>query len=210
MIGPAYRIVTPRLVLRCYEPRDAAMAKAAIDASLPELKRFMSWAHGEPTDPQTKIALMRQFRGRFDLGQDFVYGIFDAQERVCLGGAGLHTQKDPHVRELGYWISTSQAKKGYATEAASALVQVAFRVDCVGRLELRCLPDNAASIAVARKIGMQLEGTARGAHVWHDGTTRDMLVFSAIPADLDRMPARLVPIEAFGAVGERLTESNAR
>ena len=210
MIGPAYRIVTPRLVIRCYEPRDAAMVKAAIDASLPELKRFMSWAHGEPTDSETKVALLRQFRGRFDLGQDFVYGIFDAAERECVGGAGLHTQKAPHVREIGYWIATTHTKNGYATEAASALAQVAFRVDRAGRLELRSLPDNAASVAVARKIGMQLEGTARSAHVWHDGTTRDMLVFSATPADLDRMPARLVPIEAFGAAGERLTEPNAR
>jgi len=203
-LGPAYRVVTPRLVIRCYAPTDAPMVKAAIDASLPELVKFLPWAHGEPTDVATKAALLRQFRGRFDLGQDFVYGIFDRAERECLGGTGLHTRQGPHIREIGYWIASAHTKKGYATEAASAMLQVAFRVDHVGRVEIRSLPENAASVAVARKMGMQLEGTARGAHVWQDGTTRDMLVFSAVPADLDRIPARLVSVEAFGAAGERI------
>ncbi len=202
--GPAYRIVTPRSIIRCFAPSDAPKVKAAIDSSLVELMRFMPWAHGEPTDVETKAALLRQFRGRFDLGQDFTYGVFDRAEQRVLGGTGLHTRQGPHIREIGYWIATSETGKGLATEVASALVQVAFRVDHVGRVEIRTLPENAASVAVARKVGVQLEGTARGSQVWHDGTTRDMLVFAATPADLERMPARLVPIEAYGATGDRI------
>ncbi len=50
----------------------------------------MPWAHAEPTTLEQKVQLLRQFRGRFDLDQDMVYGIFDRDERRAIGGTGLH------------------------------------------------------------------------------------------------------------------------
>jgi len=202
--GPAYRITTPRLVIRCWSPEDAPLLKKSIDASLPELRAWMPWAQREPEPVEAKVALLRQFRGRFDSGEDFAYAIFDASEREVLGGTGLHTRQGPMMREIGYWVASAHAKKGVATEAASALLQVAFRVDGVTRVEIRCAPDNAASAAVARKLGMKLEGTLRADTFRPDGSIRDTLLFSAIKAELDELPARNLSVQAFGAVGERL------
>jgi hypothetical protein len=36
----------------------------------------MPWAAAEPKPLEEKAELLRVFRGRFDLGEDFVYGIF--------------------------------------------------------------------------------------------------------------------------------------
>lgn len=202
--GPAYRVITPRLVLRCWAPEDAPKLQASIDASLKELRRFMPWAVAEPEPVEAKTIRLRHFRGQFDLGQDFVYGIFDRDEREVIGGAGLHTRQGPYIREIGYWIATAHTKKGYATEAASALLQVAFRVDGVPRVEIRCEPDNVASVAVAKKLGMKLEGTLRANTVRHDGSVRDTLLFAALKAELDELPARNLSVQALGAVGERL------
>jgi RimJ/RimL family protein N-acetyltransferase len=202
--GPAYRVLTPRLVLRCWAPEDAPKLKASIDASLGELRRFMPWATAEPEPIEAKIARLRHFRGNFDLGQDFAYAIFDPEEREVLGAGGLHVHQGPYVREIGYWIATAHTKKGLATEAASALLQVAFRVDGVPRVEIRCEPDNVASAAVARKLGMKLEGTLRANTTRPDGSVRDTLLFSALKAELDELPARSLPVQAFDAVGERL------
>jgi len=202
--GPAYRVVTPRLVIRCWSPYDAPKLQAAIDSSLPELRRFMPWAAAEPEPLEQKQIRLRQFRGRFDLGEDFVYGIFDSSEDEVIGGTGLHTRLGPFIREIGYWVATKHAKKGLATEAAGALMQVAFRVDGVPRVEIRCEPDNVASVAVAKKLGMKLEGTRRQDTVRPDGSVRDTLVFSALKAELDELPCRNLSVQAFGAVGERL------
>jgi hypothetical protein len=38
------------------------------------------------------VQLLRGFRGRFDLGQDFAYGIFVPDDSEVLGGTGLHTR----------------------------------------------------------------------------------------------------------------------
>ncbi|HEV8114047.1 MAG TPA: hypothetical protein VGR31_14845 [Planctomycetota bacterium] len=37
--GPAYRIETDRLVLRCFDPNDAVLLKSAVDASLGDVPR---------------------------------------------------------------------------------------------------------------------------------------------------------------------------
>jgi RimJ/RimL family protein N-acetyltransferase len=202
--GPAYRVETSRLVIRCWSPADAPLLKVAIDSSLPALKRYMPWAEADPEEVDAKTERLRQFRGMFDLGQDFIYGIFDKAEREVLGGTGLHTRRGPTTREIGYWIATAHTRKGIATEACNALLHVAFRVDRVSRVEIRCEPDNTASVGVAKKVGMKLDGTLRGEATRPDGSLRDTLVFSALAAELDDLPARALSVQAFGAVGERL------
>ncbi len=202
--GPAYRVVTPRLVVRCWAPSDAPLLQTAIESSLAHLREYMPWAQREPEPVEQRTERLRQFRGMFDLGQDFVYGVFDASETECLGGTGLHTRQGPLVRELGYWIAKDHVRKGYATEVCNALLQVAFRVDQVPRVEIRCEPTNLASIGVAKKVGMKLDGTLRANTIRPDGSVRDTCVFSALKAELDTLPGRGLSVQAFGAVGERL------
>jgi hypothetical protein len=43
-----YRIVTERLILRCYDPTDAPLLKPAIDGSLEHLR---AWMPGRTTTP---------------------------------------------------------------------------------------------------------------------------------------------------------------
>jgi RimJ/RimL family protein N-acetyltransferase len=54
--SPAYRIHTRRLVLRCWQPEDAPLLKAAADSSLDHLRPWMPWAHQEPTNIEAKVA----------------------------------------------------------------------------------------------------------------------------------------------------------
>jgi RimJ/RimL family protein N-acetyltransferase len=118
--GPAYRIHTRRLILRCWQPEDAPLLKAAIDASLDHLRPWMPWAHQEPTDIEAKVALLHRFRGDFDLGKDFVYGVFSRDEKQALGGTGLHLRLGEGAREIGYWIHQEHVGRGLATELATA------------------------------------------------------------------------------------------
>jgi hypothetical protein len=39
--GPAYRIHTKRLIIRCWRPKDAPLLKLAIDESLDHLRQWM-------------------------------------------------------------------------------------------------------------------------------------------------------------------------
>ena len=200
--GPAYRIVTPRLVIRCWQPADAPLLKAAIDASIEHLLPWMPWAAAEPTDIDAKIALIRRFRGQFDLGQDFTYGIFDREETQTLGGTGLHTRPGPDAREIGYWVRADGINRDVATETAGALTRVAFEIDKLDRVEIHCDADNMRSAAVPRKLGFMHEATLRRRRV--GGKVRDTLVWTLLADEYPASHAAQVEIEAFDVIGRRI------
>jgi RimJ/RimL family protein N-acetyltransferase len=201
--GPAYRIHTARLVVRCYNPSDAPLLKAAVDANLDHLRPWMPWALAEPTDLNTKVDLLRRFRAQFDLGQNFTYGIFNPEESELLGGTGMHTRLQEQAREIGYWIRQDQTNRGLATEAAAALTQIAFELDGVDRVEIHCQPSNVRSAAVPRKLGYNLEATLRrrGEAL---GQRVDLQVWTLFRDEYPTSPSAQVKIEAFDAAGRRI------
>lgn len=200
----AYRIETPRVVLRCYEPRDASPLKAAIDASLDWLRPWMPWAHAEPRSIEEKVALLRKFRGQFDLDQDFVYGAFAPGETEVIGSAGLHTRLGPDAREIGYWVHVAHAGRGLATEIAGALTRIGFEVAAQRRIEIHCAVDNVRSAAVARKLGFTHEATLRGRTLGVDGEPRDTMIWSLFAEDYAASPAARATLRAYDAAGTRL------
>ena len=70
--NPAYRIETKRLVLRCWQPEDAARIQEATAVNREHLLPFMPWAVDEPTPVEAKVDLLRKFRASFDRGEDYV------------------------------------------------------------------------------------------------------------------------------------------
>ena len=202
--GPAYRIHTPRLVIRCWDPKDAPLLKQAVDDSIDHLLPWMSWARQEPETLQAKVERLRITRGKFDLGQDFGYGIFSPDESSVLGAAGLHARAGEGAREIGYWIHRGHIHQGFATEAASALVKVAFEVERVDRVEIHCDPQNARSAAVPRKLGFALEATLRRRLPRGDGNLRDTMVWTLFADAYPASPAAGIVIRAMDAAGRRI------
>jgi RimJ/RimL family protein N-acetyltransferase len=202
--GPVYRIETERLVVRCWEPSDAAPMKAAVDASLDHLRPWLPWAWDDPQPLAAKVELLRTFRGMFDRGEDFVYGIFDAEERRVVGGSGLHTRLGEGAREIGYWIAADAAGQGFCTEATAAIVRAGFEVDALRWIEIRCDPENHASAAIPRKLGFTHEATLRERIASGADGRRDVMVWSLFAAEYPRTPCAAAEARMFGADGSRL------
>lgn len=202
--GPAYRIVTPRLVIRCYQPSDAPLLQEASNASKEHLMPFMPWAYDLPASLETELALVRRFRGNFDLGIDFVYGIFNPEETRVLGGTGLHTRVGSDAREIGYWIHVDFAGQGLATEVSAALTRVAFEVDAVNRVEIHCDPANTRSANVARKLGYTHEATLRKRLARQDGSARDAMIWTLLREEYPDSPSASASLEVFDAMGRKI------
>jgi RimJ/RimL family protein N-acetyltransferase len=202
--GPAYRIETRRLVLRCWNPEDAPLLVSAIEASLDHLRPWMDWVKEEPESVEAKAERLRRYRGAFDLNQDFVFGILSRDEKEVYGGAGLHTRRGEGVREIGYWIHKLQLRQGLATEAVGALTKVVFEVDKVDRVEIHCDTLNVASLGVPRKLGYTHEATLRKRLLNPEGSHRDSMVWSLFAEDYPESPAAAVEIKAFDAANRRI------
>jgi RimJ/RimL family protein N-acetyltransferase len=165
----------------------------------------MAWADAEPQTLAEKVLLLRRFRGQFDLGTDFVYGIFEADEAEVVGGTGLHARGAVGSYEIGYWVRASRIGRGLATEATAALTRAAFDLCGVDRVDIRVDPSNRASLAIPRKLGFTEEGTLRRRLPPHaDGVPRDVTVFALFRDGFASSPASSAAMQAFDAVGERV------
>src|SRR5215468_9191886 len=58
------RITTERLLIRCWEPADAPALRAAIDASLDQLREWLPWALSEPTPVEELAFRLEAFAHR--------------------------------------------------------------------------------------------------------------------------------------------------
>jgi RimJ/RimL family protein N-acetyltransferase len=202
---PPYRIVTERLVVRCYEPSDAPLLKEAVDSSLDHLRPWMPWAHDDPQTIEEKVELLRRFRGQFDLGQNFVYGLFSADETQLVGGSGFHLRVGADAFEIGYWIRASEEGKGLTTESTAALTRVGFEVCEVDRIEIHVEPENAKSARIPQKLGYVEEARLRRRlYAAPGGEPRDTIVYTMFRSVYPGTPAESAQLEAYDALGTRV------
>ena len=198
-----YRIETERLVIRCYEPRDAPALKEAIDSSLEHLREWMPWALAEPQPLEQKVELVTYFRSSFEAGENFTYAIYAADEAELLGGTGLHPRVGPGGLEIGYWVRASATRQGIITESTAALTRVGLEICEADRIEIRIEPRNQASFGVPRKLGFLEEATLKRRLPGREGgPLRDVTIFTMFREDFD--PALAPAIRAFDAGGQRV------
>ncbi len=196
-----YRIVTPRLVLRCWQPADAPGLQTAIEASLPELRPWLRFVQSEPEPLAHKVERLRRWRAAFDQDEYFQYGVFPPDESAVWGGVAFLPRVGPGGVELSYWLRTTAHGRGLASEAVGALAQVALGVYGLARVEIHCDPANTASGAVARRMGFTHEATLARRLPGIDGRLRDRMVWTLWAEELAGSPAAAVPVQAFDALG---------
>ncbi|HET9947544.1 MAG TPA: GNAT family N-acetyltransferase [Longimicrobiales bacterium] len=105
-----------------------------------------------------------------------------------VGAIGLRVNAKHRRGELGYWIGVPYWGRGYATEAAAALVGFGFDALELNRIQARHMTRNPASGRVLEKIGMHFEGVQRGWMLAH-GRFEDTAVWAILREDRDREAA---------------------
>jgi len=201
--GPTYRIRTKRLLIRCWHPQDDPMLKEAIDSNLEHLQPWMPWASKANVSLDERISWIRSCRADFDLDRDFVFGIFNPNESEVIGGAGLHTRQSSDSREIGCWIQRRYSGMGFGTEVAAALTKVAFLVDKVKRVEIRCAVENTNSAAIPKKLGFENEAILKKRVTRPDGSKSDSMVWTMFEDNFTGSIPYMAEIEAFDVIGRR-------
>jgi len=202
---PPYRLETDRLVVRCYDPRDAPLLKDAVDRSRDHLWPWMPWTPAEPEDLSVVVERLRSFRGRFDSDENWIYGIFDRGETRVLGGTGLHPRGGPGSLEIGYWVAADAVRQGIATEVTAILTRAAFEHAGVDRVDVGADARNEASLGVGRKLGFHEDGVLRRRIPGRPGEARgDMVFMTMLREELADSPCMAFDYAAYDAVGARI------
>ncbi|MBN9258350.1 MULTISPECIES: GNAT family protein [unclassified Mesorhizobium] len=143
-------LATERLVMRA--PRESDVAQLALLADnrhVAEMLARMPHPYGE-AEARSFLAMARARRA------GIVYALTLAGTDTFVGCAGLNSTD--RGLELGYWIGEPYWKRGYATEAAHALVDLAFQRTPIQVLHASTRVINPASRRVIHKCGFQYAG----------------------------------------------------
>jgi RimJ/RimL family protein N-acetyltransferase len=154
-------LTSKRLLLRAFRAEDAEAICAAVHESMDELLPWLSWVH-----PQYSIDDTRTFlEGRaaaFANDGEYAFAILERASGCFVGATGINQLDKASARaNLGYWMRTSAAGRGYATEATLALARWAFSTLELTRIEIVAAVGNDASQRVAAKAGATRECVAR-------------------------------------------------
>ena len=153
-------IETDRLVLRAMSSRDAA---DMFDyASRGEVTRYLLWsAHRTVSYSREYLSFIEK---RYRVGDFYDWAVTEKESRRMIGTCGFTSIDLANRRgEIGYVLNPDFHRRGYATEAAEAVVDFGFSKLDLNRIEARFMQGNDPSLRVAQKLGMTLEGYARDA-----------------------------------------------
>jgi len=102
--------------------------------------------------------------GAFKLYEDFGYGPYRvalATDDTAVGTCGLFRREGYDDPDIGYSILPEHCGRGYAYEAASAVLAHARSELELARITAFISPRNVASIRLAEKLGLGFERAAR-------------------------------------------------
>jgi RimJ/RimL family protein N-acetyltransferase len=169
---------TSRLTLRRPRSRDADAIFAGY-ASDPEVTRYLGWPrHRTVDDTRAFLAFSDSEWERWPAGP---YLIFERGTERLLGGTGLAFEATFRAM-TGYVIVREDWGRGYATEALSAMVDLAPRLGVV-RLYALCHTDHLPSWRVLEKGGFEREGILRRAYEFPNlapGEPQDVFCYSRV------------------------------
>ena len=94
-------------------------------------------------------------------GRSVTFAICKLDESELCGAISLLITEAHRRAELGYWIGVPFWNKGYATEAASAILAFGFGTLRLNRIYANHSAGNIGSQRVIQKIGMRHEDSAR-------------------------------------------------
>jgi [ribosomal protein S5]-alanine N-acetyltransferase len=158
-------ITTPRLVLRPSEADDAPRAfEVQSSWEVTRMLRQASW----PPDRGVMDAWFASHPAEWTSGTAFRFAV--TLDGHMLGLADID-EISGATGELGYWLDPACWGRGYASEAASALVRFAFDELELAELRAGHAEDNAASGRILRRLGfqhlrdVQMHSRSRGAPV---------------------------------------------
>lgn len=158
---------TPRLLLRSWQPEDAAGLHPVLATNWEHLGPWIPARVATPVPVPELAQRLAGFAADFAADREWRYGLFLADEGKVLGEVGLFPRdatgrvqyNDADRVELGYWLRADMTGRGLVTEGAQAVLAMAATLPHVSRVEIRCDERNTPSAAVPKRLGFVLAST---------------------------------------------------
>lgn len=173
-----YRLENERLLLRPLEAEDYEhLLPFALEE--PELWTYSLIQAGSPE--KMKRYIEKAMEGRATKNS-YAFVVFDKQQQQYAGSTRFYDiQTEQATLQLGYtWYGKKFQGTGLNKNCKYLLLEFAFEVLNMERVEFRADNDNQRSIRAMKSIGCVVEGVLRSNTYKPDGTRRDSIVLSIL------------------------------
>ena len=177
------RIATKRLVLREFVTDDwPAVLAYQRD---PRYLRFYPWTDRTEAEVRGFVQMFIDQQGERPR-RKFQFAITAPDGGQLMGNCGIRRKpENDWEADIGYELAPEYWGRGYATEAALAVVDFGFRELELHRISSWCIADNAASGRVLERVGLRLEGRLRE-HEYFKGRWWDTLFYGLLESEWRR------------------------
>ncbi|WP_370898679.1 GNAT family N-acetyltransferase [Chryseobacterium gossypii] len=114
-------------------------------------------------------------REAFERNEGYTFAIRDGNNKI-LGAVGIH-HRGNNAAELGYWVAKPFWNKGYATEAAKAVIDFGFKGLKFHKIYATHFLYNPSSGKVMQKAGMEQEAVLKQ-HIRKNEEYFDVVMYS--------------------------------
>jgi len=148
--------------LRPWQVNDVTALYEAVMVDQEHVARRLRWADGIYTTDRADEFIARTL---LEYRENHLNYVIEVEGQVG-GGIGVpRSLPDEREFEIGYWLSKPYTGRGIMTRSAEALTSFLFRERNAHRVQIAALTENAASCAVAERLGFALEGVFRRARM---------------------------------------------
>lgn len=167
------------ITLQRYTLQDAGDLYSAALESVAEIHPWLPWCRPGYTREEAASWIENEIKV-WDAGKGFEFVIRTASG-AHVGGSGLNALSEQYpIANLGYWIRSSQTRRGYASRAVRLLAAFGIEDVKLQRVEIVAAVGNLGSQRVAEKAGALREGILRNRLLLHD-RLHDAVMHSLIP-----------------------------
>lgn len=147
------------------------------------------YASTERSEPQVRDFVQMNVDLRYEQPRrKFQLAITLPPDGTLIGNCGVRRKQDNEWEaDIGYELNPEYWGRGYATEAARAVVAFGFDELGLHRVSAWCIADNRASAHVLEKVGMLQEGRLRQ-NEHFKGRRRDTLLYRMLTDEWSRQP----------------------
>ena len=138
---------------------------SSVEKNRSYLSPYIDWVQHIRSKKETQYFLERNLRGYRELmaGEISVsnhpgFSFFIHYGDDCVGMVGFQGMSIKNsICALGYWIDKDYSGQGLIHDSLIKIIDYAFTVLAMNRIEIQCAVDNVSSIKVAEKLGFTKE-----------------------------------------------------
>lgn len=179
--GRVEPITTERLLLRPFSPGDLADLHAI--HSQPDVVRYLYWEARSPDESRAALERHQRHDRLEREGDRLVLAVVRRDTGRLIGEVSLRWLSEEHRQgEIGFVFHPDAQGKGYAREAATAVLDLAFGALGLHRVIGRTDARNETSAALMRRLGMRQEAHFVQSEIFK-GEWGDELVFAILDGE---------------------------